>query len=290
MIKKGLLLVSLWTVLLVVGAAYAESLFDDSAMRKEIVQRIAKNHQVRINWQNASLLELMDAEARLDAVKRIKRKHGVKFDWRKSSLMSLMDIEARMDAAKRISKSIGKPVNWQEHSLLSLMEMETRLSGVDVDAIKKKAARRTALGQRYGPRAYRTRIESDHDDILKLENGGVVEITSGYLGYVGYRKHCVLFKSGTRWRVWIEGKKIYKCELLSAPDEEPEIVEELYISEVKGDGSILVMLDGSIYEVDSLDTITTGLWLGMSDALLFNNGELLNLDEDDEMVNVIRIR
>jgi hypothetical protein len=44
-----------------------------------------------------------------------------------------------------------------------------------------------------GTIAYRTKVDSDHDDILKLENGAIVEITSGYIGYIGYRKTAILF-------------------------------------------------------------------------------------------------
>jgi hypothetical protein len=82
----------------------------------------------------------MDTEARLNAVKRIKREFGVTFDWRKTSLLDLMDAEARMGTARRIGKLTKKSVSWKQFTLMQLMEMEARASGVDVDAIKKKAA------------------------------------------------------------------------------------------------------------------------------------------------------
>ena len=50
-----------------------------------------------------------------------------------------------------------------------------------------------------------------------------------------------------------------------------------------------MMLDGSIYEVDFVDQITTVLWLGVEDALLINGNELINFDQG-ELVNVVRIR
>ena len=109
------------------------------------------------------------------------------------------------------------------------------------------------------------------------------------LGYVGYRKDAVLFRSSRQWKIWIEGKKVYKCDLLKAPSTRPVSAELKYISEVTDDGRILKMLDGTIFEVDSLDTIDTALWLGMSDALILNGYDLINLDEG-EVVSVTQLR
>ncbi len=110
------------------------------------------------------------------------------------------------------------------------------------------------------------------------------------LGYVGYRKTVVLFNVGGSWKVWIEGKKAYKCEVLRMPDwRRPSSAEMVMISEVKGDGAILVMADGSIYEVDSFYTIDTSLWLGISDALIINGYELINLDEGDDIIEVTKL-
>ena len=62
-----------------------------------------------------------------------------------------------------------------------------------------------------------TKIDEDKDDILKLENGAIVEITRGYLGYVGYRKNALLFKESSRWKIWIEGKKVFPVDLYREP-------------------------------------------------------------------------
>ena len=86
-----------------------------------------------------------------------------------------------------------------------------------------------------GTVAYKTKIDSDHDDILKLENGAIVEITSGYIGYIGYRKTAILFGSGSMFRIWIEGKKVFTCELLKKPVEKASPAKQIHISKVKGD-------------------------------------------------------
>ena len=120
-------------------------------------------------------------------------------------------------------------------------------------------------------------------------NPRVIEITRGFVGYIGYRKLVVLFSRGTRCNIWIEGKKVYTCELLREPTGRGRPAREVHISKVSDGGDLLFMLDGSIYEVDPIDRIHTSLWLGISDGLLINGLELLNFDEG-ELVNVTRIR
>lgn len=71
--------------------------------------------------------------------------------------------------------------------------------------------------RRAEPTVCQTKIDEDNGDILKLENDAIVEISYGYLGYVGYRKDALLFKDGGQWKLWIEGKKVYKVDLLRSP-------------------------------------------------------------------------
>jgi len=151
---------------------------------------------------------------------------------------------------------------------------------------KKQEEQKTSMTD--GTVAYQTKIDSDSGDIIKLENGAIVEVSS-YFGYLGYRKSAVLYGSGHRCNIWIAGKKSYKCELLKAPEGRGEPAKEVHISEVKGNGAILIMLDGSIYEVDSIDEIYTSLWLGISDGILISGTTLINFDSD-EAVTVYRIK
>jgi hypothetical protein len=136
-----------------------------------------------------------------------------------------------------------------------------------------------------------TKIDEDKDDVLKLANGAVVEITRGFLGFVGFRKDAVLYKDGRGWKIWIEGKKAFSCDVLKAPDNRPSGAgESVSISEVKGDGKILTTLGGSLYEVGDLHTIETSLWLGPFEALLIDGTRLLNLDNGGEIIDVTKIR
>lgn len=142
-----------------------------------------------------------------------------------------------------------------------------------------------------GSVVYRTKIDEDNDDILKLENGAVVEITGGFLGFVGFRKDAVLFKDGASWKIWIEGKRAFRCDVLKAPGVRSSSTGKLnHINEVKGDGKILAMLDGSMYEVNDFDVFTTSIWLGNSEVLLIDGLQLLNLDEDGEIIDVTRLK
>ena len=57
-----------------------------------------------------------------------------------------------------------------------------------------------------GLAVYITKIDEDKGDVLKLANGAVVEITRGFLGFVGFRKDAVLYKEGRGWKIWVEGR------------------------------------------------------------------------------------
>jgi hypothetical protein len=154
----------------------------------------------------------------------------------------------------------------------------------------EKAAQLAALRKRLEPSgAYKTKIDSDSGDVLILRNGAVVEVTSGYVGYIGYSKDAVLFKSGSNWRIWIEGKRAYPCKILKAPAGTNLMVREVSISTVAKDGEILVLSDGSVYEVSSIDTIHTSLWLSSTSVLLLDNSEMINLDDGD-LVRVTKLR
>jgi hypothetical protein len=133
------LLIALILVLLS-SVSFSQHTLDESSMRRDTAGRIARDHQVSLDWQKTTLLDLMDAEARLNAVKRIRSTYGIEFDWRKTNLLDLMDAEARMGAAKRIALATKKTIDWKQYTLVQLMEMEARLSGVDVDAIKRQAS------------------------------------------------------------------------------------------------------------------------------------------------------
>lgn len=151
---------------------------------------------------------------------------------------------------------------------------------------KRQAAKKASMSD--GTVAYQTKVDSDSGDIIKLENGAIIEVSS-YFGYLGYRKSAVLYGSGHRCNIWIAGKKSYKCEFLKLPEGRGEPAKTVHISEVKGNGTILMMLDGSIYEVDSIDEIYTSLWLGISDAILISGTTLINFDSD-EAVTVYRLK
>jgi hypothetical protein len=137
-------------------------------------------------------------------------------------------------------------------------------------------------------KAYKTKIAFEHNGVIKLDNGAIVEINFGNLEYLGYGQTAIIFNVGKGWKIWIEGKKEYKCEVLKTPDLVfPSTAKMVMISEVKGNGTILKMSDGSIYEVDSINTT---LWLGTSNALIINDHELINLDKGDEILEVNKPR
>jgi len=135
-----------------------------------------------------------------------------------------------------------------------------------------------------------TKIDEDDDDILKLENGAIVEVSYGYLGYIGYRKDCIVYKSKSGWKIWIKGKKSFSCTILKEPSYTSKIdIQEVTISKVSSSGDMIFLTDGSIYEV-SYQSYETNLWLSYSSALLINGFQIINLDEGSEIIDVVKIK
>jgi hypothetical protein len=61
-----------------------------------------------------------------------------------------------------------------------------------------------------------------------------------------------------------------------------------WIEEVLADGQILKLEDGTLWKVDPVDTITSSLWLPVSDVIVCDD-KIVNVD-DGETVQVRRIR
>ena len=61
-----------------------------------------------------------------------------------------------------------------------------------------------------------------------------------------------------------------------------------WIEETLADGKVLKLEDGSLWRVDSIDTVTSALWVPMSDVIVCDN-TIVNVD-DSETVHVHRIR
>ena len=138
---------------------------------------------------------------------------------------------------------------------------------------------------------YITKIDDCTDDVLKLENGAIVETKSGYLGFVGFRKKAVLYKDIRSWKIWIDGKKSFTCEVLKPPQyQTAKSGEKVSIVEVKGDGKYLVTSSGSLLEVNQLNTIETSLWIGYFEAIIIDGSQLINLDSGGEIIDVTKVR
>lgn len=138
--------------------------------------------------------------------------------------------------------------------------------------------------------AFVTKLDSEAYTVLRLRNGAIVEVTSGYVGYIGYSNDVVLIDQGSGCRIWIEGKQAFPCQVLKSPATRPSYAELVVISEVEGDGARLVMVDGSIFEVSSFNRFDASRWLGRSEALLIDGSRLVNLEEPGGVIEVVRIK
>ena len=61
-----------------------------------------------------------------------------------------------------------------------------------------------------------------------------------------------------------------------------------WVKSVQADGKIVILEDGSVWEIDDADTVDTNLWLAMSEIVVCDD-KLINTD-DGETVDATRIR
>jgi hypothetical protein len=127
---------------------------------------------------------------------------------------------------------------------------------------------------------YWTKIESADDGLVKLANGAIVEVTRGFLGYVGYGKKAFLHSSGTR--LWVEGKKDFAVTSLRVPSfGSQKSFEKKTISKAVDDGSVFIFYDGTSYVVP-FPTFTggysdyEGCYVVDEYILLFESGEMID--------------
>ena len=154
----------------------------------------------------------------------------------------------------------------------------------------REAAMKLMASRQVGS-AYESGVESATGQVLILENGAIVEVSRGSLGSVRSRRQTIVFKDGTRWSVWIEGKGVYPCDILKEPARRNTVDTAIaYISKVSDSGEIVILGDGSVYEVSSTDRIYSTLWLAASKIVLLDDDRMLNVDDADQLIEVRRIR
>lgn len=123
-----------------------------------------------------------------------------------------------------------------------------------------------------------TEVTREDDGIFFLANGGIVKKESiGYVGYIGYHQKCFVYGYGRIWHIGLKGRE-YRCEVIERPRVEPIKAAKTMILQNKGSGRILELIDGSLWEVSSVDASTTSVWLGGAMVLLLDDLRMLNLD------------
>ena len=135
---------------------------------------------------------------------------------------------------------------------------------------------------------WESKIDRESGEVIMLDNGGVVKVTFGFIGFIGFRKDAVLFKSGSSWRIWIEGKRVFPCDLLKRPTENPTVADQLTIDSVGSSGEIIVTTNGAVFRVGSGQSAAS-LWRSGASVLLLGGSRILNPDAA-EVVEVSRLR
>jgi len=66
--------------------------------------------------------------------------------------------------------------------------------------------------------------------------------------------------------------------------------EQTYLKSKSDDGSVLILGDGSVWEISSVDQIDSNLWLPMSTIIIPDSEDSLINADDGEKVDAQRIR
>jgi hypothetical protein len=62
------------------------------------------------------------------------------------------------------------------------------------------------------------------------------------------------------------------------------------IQSVSDDGSIIIMISGTVFQVNPVDQVDTALWLAADDVLVCDDEKIINKDENGETASVRRLR
>lgn len=117
----------------------------------------------------------------------------------------------------------------------SIEEISTALMAQKDPTAAKKYQEALAYKKANGIAVYKTKITEEKSDILKLENGAIVEVKFGFVGFIGFNKKALLYPEGGGWKIWIEDKKSFPVEVLKAPTMPPRYVTTI--------GEILELLE-----------------------------------------------
>lgn len=104
------------------------SSIDDTNLRKNIAEQIARDHGIIDDLRTYTISELNDLDMRLNIISRIQRDHGMTVDWRDNSVSTLSQLEMRLNITKRIQRDHGITVDWKTNSISALNALEMRLN------------------------------------------------------------------------------------------------------------------------------------------------------------------
>jgi hypothetical protein len=135
-----------------------------------------------------------------------------------------------------------------------------------------------------GSRLWLSKADLDGKEVILLRNGAIFQVSSGYVGY-GYSRDVALIQDGSRWTLWVSGKREFRGTLLQSPKAGTAVgFSRKTVSKVISDGSVVMMDDNTVYNVDSVAQIHTSLWLPLTEVLALETDQLINLNDATEGV------
>ncbi len=171
-------------------------------------------------------------------------------------------------------------------SALSFLVPASALAAAEVVYIFK-VVDETAIVVRNNEQAYSIEKGIGCLSLWRYE-GKTALITSPGL-FLGIGSKLLLPDEGQECKIW-NSEHLGSLDSLSAPSAQQSAGCEdgHWIQNVAGDGEIVILEDGSVWQVDSIDTITSSLWLPISNVMVCG-ATMINTD-DGEKVGVIRLK
>ena len=135
--------------------------------------------------------------------------------------------------------------------------------------------------------AFPGRVESAEEGRIRLDNGAVVEVTGGSVGRMAASKLAILLLHDETCRLWVDGRRTYRCDVLAVPDRRGDEGIETSLLEISANGKVMRLMDGSYYRPRRLDWIDSSVWLAHARVVIIGE-TMINLDRAS--AGLLRVR
>jgi ribosomal protein S17 len=169
--------------------------------------------------------------------------------WRVSASLGLISLLGAAICAAQSVKPLASGAScepgWYPYDEFCIQAEALQSKGMDAIVREMRELRKSIRENATFPEGrerefYLSRVESDADGVLNLENGAVVKVTSSGLDFAGYRDRALLFRSNSVWKLWIANGRVLYVDVVRVPSGKPSVVAMSYVQASPSAGSFLI--------------------------------------------------